>query len=99
MFIKNKDSGLIQECGNKDVIKICQKDVEHFEVMETMPGPEPEPEQNGEAADVQEPGWEAEKDMEDMTVAELKALAKEKGIDGVSSLNREDLLAVLKDVV
>lgn len=110
MFIKNKDSGLIQECSNKDVIKICQKDVEHFEVMETIPGPESE--QNGEAADVQEPGGEVSgsasetptpeepgKNLEDMTVAELKALAKEKGIDGVSSLNREDLLAVLKDVV
>lgn len=99
MFIKNKDSGLIQECSNKDVIKICQKDVEHFEVMETILGPESESEQNGEAADVQELGREAKKDMEDMTVAELKTLAKEKGIDGVSSLNREDLLAILKDVV
>ncbi len=41
---------------------------------------------------------EAEKNLVDMTVPELKALAKEKGIVGVSSLNREDLLAVLRDV-
>lgn len=41
---------------------------------------------------------EAEKNLDDMTVPELKALAKEKGIDGFSSLNREDLLSVLKDV-
>lgn len=40
----------------------------------------------------------AEKNLEDMTVPELKALAKEKGIDGFSSLNREDLLSVLKEV-
>ena len=42
-----------------------------------------------------EPG----KILEDMTVPELKALAKEKGIEGSSSLNREDLLSVLKEVV
>lgn len=42
---------------------------------------------------------ELEKKLEDMNVTELKALAKEKGIDGTSSLNKEDLLAVLKDVV
>lgn len=41
---------------------------------------------------------EPEKNLDDLTVPELKALAKEKGIDGVSSLNREDLLAVLRDV-
>lgn len=39
-----------------------------------------------------------EKNLEDMTVPELKALAKEKGIDGFSSLNRDDLLSVLKEV-
>lgn len=41
---------------------------------------------------------ETEKNLADMTVPELKALAKEKGIDGISSLNRDDLLSVLKEV-
>lgn len=42
---------------------------------------------------------EPEKNLEDMTVPELKALAKEKGIEGASSLGKEDLLAVLKEVM
>lgn len=41
----------------------------------------------------------ADEPLEDMTVAELKVLAKEKGLEGVSALNKEDLLAVLKEVV
>lgn len=38
-------------------------------------------------------------DIVSMTVPELKVLAKEKGIEGAGSLNKEELLAVLKDVV
>lgn len=38
-------------------------------------------------------------DIEKMTVANLKAVAKKKGIEGAGSLNKEELLAVLKDVI
>ncbi len=37
-------------------------------------------------------------DLEKMTVEELKALAKEKGITGVSALKKDELIAALKDV-
>lgn len=37
--------------------------------------------------------------LSDMKVGELKELAKEKGIEGAASLNKEELLAVLKGVV
>lgn len=39
------------------------------------------------------------KTPEEMTVAELRALAKEHGIEGASGLNKEELLAVVKEVV
>lgn len=37
--------------------------------------------------------------LEEMTVSELKTLAKEKGLEGFSGLTKEQLLSVLKDVV
>ena len=54
-----------------------------------------EPEKQAEPENPTEP----EKNLEDMTVPELKALAKDKGIEGASSLAKEDLLAVLKEVM
>lgn len=40
-----------------------------------------------------------EKDISKLKVDELKALAKEKGIESVDLLKKEELLAILKDVV
>lgn len=45
-----------------------------------------------------EPG-EGNTNIGKMTVPELKILAKEKGIEGAASLTKEELLAVLKEVV
>lgn len=40
-----------------------------------------------------------QKPLGEMTVAELKVLAKEKGLEGYSGLSKDDLISVLKDVV
>lgn len=37
--------------------------------------------------------------LEDMDLTELRTLAKENGISGYSSLKKEELLLVLKDVI
>ncbi len=39
------------------------------------------------------------KAIAEMSVTELKALAREKGLEGCSGLSKEELLAILKDVV
>lgn len=44
------------------------------------------------------PGEKMGKPVTEMTAAELKSLAKERGIEGANSLTKEELLDVLKDV-
>ncbi|WP_373267133.1 Rho termination factor N-terminal domain-containing protein [Hungatella hathewayi] len=86
MYIRNK-SGLIQECHNEDVIRSCRKDTDHFTVSENL-------ESLIVKEEVRPP--EERQELEKMKVDELRAMAKERGIEGAASLNKEELLAVLK---
>lgn len=91
MFILNKKTKMIQECHNKDVIKICQKDTAVYQVAavrEALEAPSASEEAAGEATDIS-----------GMNLTELRTLAKEKGLSGYTSLSKEELAAVLKDVV
>lgn len=44
-------------------------------------------------------GKSVQKNLPEMNLTELKALAKARGLEGYSSLSKEELLSVLKDVV
>ena len=61
----------------------------------------PEEDKTAEGAPVEDTPLEDESkpDLESMSLEELKALAKEKGMSGVSSLNKDQLKEVLKDMV
>ncbi|WP_313074729.1 Rho termination factor N-terminal domain-containing protein [Lacrimispora sp.] len=76
----------------KDDVKASKLIADGFK--ELNEAKEVEPEKQAEPEIPPDP----EKSLEDMTVPELKTLAKERGIDGASSLNRDDLLSVLKEV-
>lgn len=42
------------------------------------------------------PSAESKKELKDMTAEELRELAKEKGMSGVASLSKKDLMDILK---
>lgn len=72
-----------READGADVAKLIQ---DGFNPVET-------PTQTEETSDSENI---PEKAIEDMTVEELKAVAKERGLTGVSSLAKQDLIDILK---
>lgn len=72
-----------READGADVAKLIQ---DGFNPVET-------PAQTEETSDSENV---PEKAIEDMTVEELKAVAKERGLTGVSSLAKRDLIDILK---
>lgn len=130
MWIRNKGTNSIQEIHNEDVIKLCKKEPEKYELSEEMflseentvkvtkettkealPEKEnmaekKEDQAQTEAETLREEGTgeitESNKHNNDLaanlsakSVADLRVIAKEKGIQGYGNMNKETLLAVI----
>ena len=63
--------------------------------LETEEIPSDSAEDNSETEDP--PSKEDKQNLEDLTVQELRELAKSKGLEGTSSLNKQQLIDVLKE--
>jgi len=72
--------------------KLLYKEQGYLPVGDAGEGEEPQKEGAGT-------GEDNKPDIEKMSASDLKALAKKQGIEGAASLNKEELLAVLKDVM
>lgn len=91
-WIYNKETKVLTECHNKDVVKICEKDTIGYIVSE-------------EKSKIIEACKESksqktsneEKPLDKLSIEELKSLAEEKGIEGFDSLTKPELLKVLKE--
>ena len=71
--------------GAAAIQKLKNKGYKEIDVVKAPEKSNPEPEEGV--------------NLEGMTVEELKAVAKEKGIAGASALKKDELLALLKDVI
>lgn len=76
---------------SKKAFRVIYREQGYIPVEELLQAPA---KVEAEGADSNEP-----KQLDDMNLTELKALAKEKGLEGVSALNKAELLEVLKEVV
>lgn len=95
MFIKNLKTGLVQECRNKDVLRVCKKSPMEYKVADTAE--ELEAETMKEELGVKK--TQEVKNFTKMKVDELKALAEEIGIEAAESLTKDELVAVLKEAM
>lgn len=97
MFILNKKSKVIQECHNKDVIKVCMKDTNNYAVASTraeLEGTE-EPQREPEANMVEENIIEEQENAsESLSVSEESNSDEAK--EGWKALPEDEKLAALE---
>ena len=105
MFILNKNTKVIQECSNADVIKICRKDTKNYTVAETkeeLEGkasqePQEEPKNTEPEGNTTEEKKEApEGKSEGQEVEKEPESKQEEGQDGWKELPEEEKLAALE---
>jgi large subunit ribosomal protein L27 len=86
----------VMQAAEKAVAKATKKTAPKAEAKVEAPAKEEAPAEEAKAEKTEAPKAEtASGDLSKMTVAELKAMAKEKGISGYSSMKKADLIAAL----
>lgn len=90
-FIYNIKTTVTTECLNNDVIKVCLNDPLHYIVKDKLD------DLKKEITTLNGPEEKTNKPLSKMKVDELKAFAGELGIEDFDSLNKEELLAVIKE--
>jgi large subunit ribosomal protein L27 len=86
----------VMQAAEKAVAKATKKAAPKAEAKVEAPAKEEAPAEEAKAEKTEAPKAEtASGDLSKMTVAELKAMAKEKGISGYSSMKKADLIAAL----
>lgn len=135
MWIRNKVTGTLQEIHNADVIKVCKKEPDKYELSEEYPGNNEKMKVAAQAAAEKKAAEEAEKaakeaeekakaeeaakaaeeaaaqaaaggegagtnagavNYEEMKLNDLRKIAKEKGIQGYSNMDKATLIAVIQ---
>ena len=91
-WIYNKVTKLMTECRNKDVIKVCKSDPTNYVVAETKEMVETVL----KALETTEEKKEEKVPLSKMKVDDLRALAKELGIEEIDGLTADELRKVIK---
>ena len=90
-YVTEEDKKAVKEVKMDELIKEEEKKIEEAKKEEEVLLKE-EPKNNDEEKDVSS----EEKKLEDMTLTELKTVAKTRGIKGYSSMKKDDLINALK---
>lgn len=100
MFILNKNTNVIQECVNRDVIKVCEKDAKNYAVAATkeelMNGISQEPQEEPEKALDEEEQEKAPEGIQGGQDEDSEGDSEGESQDDWKNLNEEEKVAALE---